>query len=135
MYIKKLGISKSYISEIHEGKKVKECYEIIGKIELFLNTILPDFEMSIENPLTLKIFMHDYADMIINYINKAVENLKNHRFNIAQIITKRETTTDWNGNKISVTKSIECFIERLTETKQEIDLFWNMYVEKQNNHK
>ncbi len=135
VYSKKIGISDSYIREILEGKKVKAGYEIIDKIELFLNTILPDFEMSIENPLTLKSFTQDYANKITNDINKVVENLKDYRFNLSQMITKRETSTDWNGNKISVTRSIEYSIERLTEIKQEIDLFWSIYIERQNNIK
>ncbi len=132
VYSKKIGISDSYIREILEGKKVKAGYEIIDKIELFLNTILPDFEMSIENPLTLKNFTQDYATKITNEINKVVENLKDYRFNLAQMITKREATTDWKGNKISVTRSIEYSIEKLTDIKEEIDLFWNLYIEKQN---
>jgi transcriptional regulator with XRE-family HTH domain len=132
VYSKKIGISNSYIREILEGKKLKAGYEIIDKIELFLNTILPDFEMSIENPLTLKNFTQDYANTITNEINKVVENLKDYRFNLSQMITKRETATDWRGNKISATRSIEYSIERLTEIKEEIDLFWNIYIEKQN---
>lgn len=132
VYSKKIGISDSYIREILEGKKVKAGYEIIDKIELFLNTILPDFEMSIENPLTLKNFTQDYTTKITNEINKVVENLKDYRFNLAQMITKREATTDWKGNKISVTRSIEYSIEKLTDIKEEIDLFWNLYIEKQN---
>lgn len=135
VYSKKIGISDSYIREILEGKKVKAGYEIIDKIELFLNTILPDFEMSIENPLTLKNFTQDYANAIANEINKVVENLKDYRFNLSQMITKRETATDWKGNKISVTRSIEYSIERLTSIKEEIDLFWSIYIEKQNNIK
>lgn len=132
VYSKKIGISDSYIREILEGKKVKAGYEIIDKIELFLNTILPDFEMSIENPLTLKSFTQDYANNITNDINKVVENLKDYRFNLAQMFTKRETATDWKGDNISVTRSIEYSIERLTNIKEEIDLFWNLYIEKQN---
>jgi len=135
VYSKKIGISDSYIREILEGKKVKAGYEIIDKIELFLNTILPDFEMSIENPLTLKNFTQDYANAIANEINKVVENLKDYRFNLSQMITKRQTATDWKGNKISVTRSIEYSIERLTNIKEEIDLFWSIYIEKQNNVK
>lgn len=47
---------------------MKVGYEIIDKIELFLNTLLPDFEMSIQNPLTLKSFTNDYANTITNHI-------------------------------------------------------------------
>ncbi|MDV3582759.1 hypothetical protein CMU85_14705 [Elizabethkingia anophelis] len=132
VYSKKIGISNSYIREILEGKKVKAGYEIIDKIELFLNTILPDFEMSIENPLTLKSFTQDYANTITNDINNVVENLKDYRFELAQMITKRETATDWKGEKVPVTRSIEYSIERLTDIKEEIDLFWSLYIEKQN---
>lgn len=91
---------------------MKAGYEIIDKIELFLNTILPDFEMSIENPLTLKNFTQDYVNTITNEINRVVVNLKDYRFNLAQMITTRETATDWKGDKISVTRSIEYSIER-----------------------
>ncbi|MDM1556107.1 hypothetical protein [Chryseobacterium indologenes] len=135
VYSKKIGISDSYIREILEGKKVKAGYEIIDKIELFLNTILPDFEMSVENPLTLKNFTQDYANTITNEISKVVENLKDYRFDLSQMITKRETPIDWRGDKISVTRSIEYSIEKLKDIKEEIDLFWNLYIEKQNKPK
>lgn len=133
VYSKKIGISDSSIREIIEGKKIKAGYEVIDKIELFLNTILCDFEMSIENPLTLRNFIQDYANTVTNDINKVVENLKDYRFELSQMIIKGETTTDWKGNKIPVTKSIEHSIERLKDIKEEIDLFWNLYIEKQNN--
>ncbi|MGI9580144.1 hypothetical protein ACR1PO_02920 [Chryseobacterium sp. RRHN12] len=51
------------------------------------------------------------------------------------MITKRVTPIDWRGDKISVTRSIEYSIEKLKDIKEEMDLFWNLYIEKQNKPK
>lgn len=55
-------------------------YNIINRLELFLNSLLTDFEISIENPLTLKIYSQDYIGEIATEINCVADGLKHHCF-------------------------------------------------------
>lgn len=131
IFSKKIGVSDSLIREILEGKKVKAGYEVIDKIELYLNTIMSDFEMSIENPLTIRNFTQDFANQIGNEITKIAESLKDYRFDFMQMATKQETRTDFRGNKMPASRSIELSMQKLAEIKENIDLFWSVYIEKQ----
>lgn len=129
LYSKKIGVSDSSIREIIEGKKEKAGYELLDKLELFLNTILPDFEMSIENPLTIKNFSQDYTNEIAQDLTRIIDNLKDYRFELTQMVLKRETPTDWSGKKMQVTNTIQNSIDRLQEMKEKVDIFWNVYIE------
>jgi transcriptional regulator with XRE-family HTH domain len=127
---KKSGVSGNSIREIIESKKTIAGYEIINKLELFLHTVLPNFELSIENPLNIKAYSQDYLGHIANEINQVADNLKHYCFKLTQMARKQETETDWNGNKTLPSKSIEYSITSLIEIKDKIDTFWKVYIEK-----
>lgn len=129
-FAKKSGVSGTSIKEIIEGKKTIAGYEIINKLELFLNTVLPEFELSIENPLNVKNYSQDYLGDIANEINIVAESLKHYCYKLTQMARKQETETDWQGNKTLPSKSIEYSINTLTELKDKIDVFWQVYIEK-----
>ncbi|MGV4413215.1 hypothetical protein [Chryseobacterium sp. T1] len=131
IFSKKIRVSDTSLREILEGKKTKAGYETIDKIELYLNTIMPDFQMSIENPLSLRNFTQDFANEIGVELTKVAENLKDFRFKLIQLATKQEENTDWRGNKIPASNTIEYSIKKLSELKNDIDSFWNVYIEKQ----
>jgi|JFJP01.1.fsa_nt_gi transcriptional regulator with XRE-family HTH domain len=129
-FSKKSGVSDTSIRDILENKKTMAGYEIINKLELFLNTVLPDFELSIENPLTLKSYSQDYFGDIATEVYRIAESLKQYCFKLSEIARKQEPETDWDGNKIEPSKQIENSIRNLTEMKDKIDIFWKVYFHK-----
>lgn len=105
-------------------------YDIINRLELFLSRVLPDFELSVENPLTLKSYSQDYLGEIASEINKVSENLRHYCFKLSEMARKQELDTDWYGNEISPSSTIEYSMKSLTELKAKVDTFWNVYIEK-----
>jgi transcriptional regulator with XRE-family HTH domain len=126
----KSGVSDSYIRNIIEGKNTMAGYDIINRLELFLSRVLPDFELSIENPLTLKSYSQDYLGEIANEVNKVSENLRHYCFKLSEMARKQELDTDWQGNAISPSSTIEYSMKSLAELKAKVDTFWNVYIEK-----
>lgn len=129
VFSKKSGVSDTSIREIIEGKKLMAGYEIIDKLELFLSVVLPDFEMSIENTLTLKGYSQDYIGEIATEISQIADGLKFYCLKLIEMAKKRESETDWKGNTVLPSKSIEFAISRLTSVKNEVDLFWDVYID------
>jgi hypothetical protein len=129
-FSRKSGVSSTSIRDIIEGKKIMAGYDIINKLELFLNTILPDFELSIENPLTLKSYSQDYIGDIASEINRIADGLKHYCFRLSEMARKQETETGWDGNKIEPSNHLDYSISNLTELKAKIDTFWKVYIEK-----
>lgn len=128
-FSRKTGVSDTTIREIIEGKKIMAGYDIINKLELFLNRVLPDFEMSIENPLTLKSYSQDYLGEIASDVNKVAENLRNYCFKLTEMARKQELETDWNGKKIQPSFTLEYSIKELLELKDKVDTYWKTYIE------
>ena len=129
-FSKKSGVSDTSIREIIEGKKTMVGYEVINKLELFLSAILPDFEVSIENPLTIKNYSQDYLGEIATDINQVADNLRYYCFKLSELARIQETEKSWNGEPILPTLRIQQSIETLSTIKDKIDLFWQIYIEK-----
>jgi methyl-accepting chemotaxis protein len=130
-FSRKSGVSDASIRDIIEGKKIMAGYDIINRLELFLNQVLPDFELSIENPLTLKSYSQDYLGEIATEVNRVAENLRHYCFKLSEMARKQELEKDWHGNPIQPSATIEYSIKTLTETKEKIDSFWKVYIERQ----
>lgn len=128
VFSKKSGVSDTSIRDIIEGKKIMAGYEIIDKLEVFLSVTLQDFEVSIENTLTLKNYSHQRIGEYTTEIGQIADSLKFSCLRLIEMGTKREYEKDWQGNKINPSKSIEYAISRLTNIKDEIDIFWDVYV-------
>jgi len=75
-FSRKAGVSDTSIREIIEGKKEMAGYDVINRLEIFLNVILPDFDLSIENPLNVKNFTTEKMGEIASNINAVADNLK-----------------------------------------------------------
>lgn len=130
-FSRKSGVSDASIRDIIEGKKIMAGYDIINRLELFLNQVLPDFELSIENPLTLKSYSQDYLGEIATEVNRVAENLRHYCFKLSEMARKQELEKDWHGNPIQPSATIEYSIKTLTITKEKIDSFWKVYIERQ----
>jgi hypothetical protein len=129
-FSRKSGVSDTSIREIIEGKKIMAGYDIINRLELFLSRFLPNFELSIENPLTLKSYTQDYIGDIASDINRVADSLKQYCFRLTEMARKQELETGWDGKKIDPSKQIEHSITSLTELKDKVDTFWKVYIEK-----
>ncbi|MBB4807407.1 hypothetical protein HNP38_002711 [Chryseobacterium defluvii] len=123
-YSKKSGVSDTVIREVIEGKKEMAGYDIINRLELFLSVIVSGFELSIENPLNVKSYTYEQIGEITSDIDKIAESLKYYCYKLTELSRKMEKDKDWNGNEIEPTYSLERSIERLSELKTHIDLFW-----------
>lgn len=130
LFSKKIGISDTSIREIIEGKKEMAGYELINKLELFLNTINPKFDLSIENPLKIREFTKEHINEITLQINRIATDLKFYCYDLTQMANKQETETNWRGEKEKASKRIEYAIKGLNEAKENIDIFWETYIEK-----
>jgi len=129
-FSRKSGVSDTSIRDIIEGKKVIAGYDIINKLELFISTILPDFEPSIENTLTLRNYTRDYIGEMATEINSIADNLKRYCFSLTELARKGESETGWDGKKNSPTKQLEYSINSLRELKEKIDTFWGVFIDK-----
>ncbi|NEW82550.1 MAG: hypothetical protein GZ094_09325 [Mariniphaga sp.] len=105
-------------------------YDIINRLELFLNRVLPDFELSIENPLTLKSYSQEYIGDIASEINRVADSLKQYCFCLSEMARKQELEIGWDGKKIAPSRQIEYSISTLTELKEKVDTFWKAYIDK-----
>jgi hypothetical protein len=129
-FSRKSGVSDTSIREIIESKKTMAGYDIINRLELFLSRVLPDFELSIENPLTLKSYSQDYIGDIASEINRVADGLKQYCFSLSEMARKQELETGWDGKKIAPSRQIDYSISTLTELKEKVDTFWKAYIDK-----
>jgi hypothetical protein len=80
-----IGTSDTTVRNILSGKKETASYEVIDKLELFLNKNY-DFEMSLENNLTVKDFLNSEFDEIIAEIDSIGKSLLRIPFELKKIV-------------------------------------------------
>lgn len=129
-FSRKSGVSDSYIRDIIEGKKDMAGYDIINRLELFLHVTMPDFEVSIENPLNVKNYTYEYIGEIVSQINRIADNLKYDCFKLTELSRKMEKDKDWKGEDIEPTFLLDSNIKKLSELKEQIDSYWKVYIDK-----
>lgn len=129
-FSRKSGVSDTMIRDILEGKKDMAGYDVINRLELFIHVVIPDFELSIENPLTIKTYTKEYVSEIASNINKVADNIKQYCFRLTELARKMEKEKDWNGNEIEPSKYLDNDIRRLSELKEQIDTYWEMYIDR-----
>lgn len=129
-FSRKTGVSDTSIRDIIEGKKTMAGYDMINKLELFLNRTLADFALSIENPLTVKSYSQEYLGDIASEINRVADSLKQYCFKLSEMARKQEAETSWDGKKIPPSTHIEHSIDILVRLRDKVDTFWKIYLEK-----
>ncbi len=129
LFSRKSGVSDCSIKNIIEGKKDMAGYDVINRLELFLSRIMPDFELSIENTLTIKNYTSDYIGDITKQIDIIADRLKRYCFTLIQQARKKEPEIDFTGNPVSPTQRLENNINELIELKEQIDTFWKVYID------
>jgi len=128
-FSRKSGVSSSSMKQILDGKKEMAGYEIINRLELFPNRVMPEFELSIENQLSAKSFTQEHFGKIASDINQTADRIKQYCFSLTEMARKSEVEKDWSGNEVGPTNSLEISIRRLENLKSEIDSFWKVYVD------
>lgn len=129
-FSRKSGVSDTVIRDIIEGKKDMAGYDVINRLELFLKVTMPEFELSLENPLTVKQYTLEYIGEISSQIDSAADRLKQYCFKLSEMSRKMENDTDWNGNIVEPTYTLNSIIGRLSDLKEQIDSYWKVYIEK-----
>lgn len=129
-YARKSGVSNNSIREIIEGKKEMAGYDIINRLELFLHVVLDNFELSLENPLTVKAYAQQHIGEIATSISRIADNLHRDCFTLTELARKMEKNTDWQGNTIEPSRNLEFQIKQLTEIKNQLDTFWEIYIDR-----
>lgn len=129
-FAKRSGVSDSHIRNIIEGKVLKASYDIINRLELFLSTALPDFEPSIENPLTLKSYSKEFTQGIADSIHDITKNLGYYSFQLINSIHRPQEMRYSN-----LFSAIDRAIDDLNEIKLNVGYFWKTYIELNNKDK
>ncbi len=86
---KNIGVSDTTIREIWTGNQITATYDIIDKLELYLNQNY-GFELSIENTLTVREFLDDEVDILIKRISDISKSLQEVPKSIKKIVEKGE---------------------------------------------
>ena len=129
-FSRKSGVSDTVIRDIIEGKKDMAGYDVINRLELFLHVTMPDFELSLENPLSVKQYTREYIGEIASQIDGVADRLKQYCFKLSEMSRKMENETDWQGNEVGPTNSLNHIMNRLSDLKEQIDSYWKVYVDK-----
>jgi transcriptional regulator with XRE-family HTH domain len=129
-FSRKSGVSDTIIRDIIEGKKDMAGYDVINRLELFLHVTMPDFELSLENPLSIKQYTREYIGEIADQIDSTADRLKQYCFKLSEMSRKMENDTDWQGNTVEPTHTLNHIIGRLSDLKEQIDSYWKIYVHK-----
>lgn len=130
-YAKQSMTSTTTIKDIIEGKKTAAGYEVINKLEIFINAINSEFEISIENTLTAKSFVNDeFRDLSIE-VERSISILReftNYLFRIGKDL--QNETRYYPGGKINPTDMISRSIEILNDVKPKIEILNELYLDK-----
>ncbi|MFD2556046.1 hypothetical protein [Sphingobacterium tabacisoli] len=126
---KKIGVSDSTIREIIQEKKITAGYGIINRLEVFINIVNPDFELSIENPLSKEIIVKDEFDEIIYEIRNISNSLLRESFELTDVAKNMKAKLDWHKEISHPAKGVEYSIKRLNEVQEKISLIYDTYIE------
>lgn len=130
IYAKKMGISSTTIKNILENKSSKlPSYEMIDKIEIFINAIDDTFEISLENPISFKGYIRDLIDTEVKNINNIANNLNNKGYKLFNMFLSNVEKDIW-GNEILPTSFLEISINNLKESKEKLDIIYETYKNK-----
>ncbi|MDC2215920.1 hypothetical protein KL86DYS2_10093 [uncultured Dysgonomonas sp.] len=129
-FSRKSGVSDTVIRDIIEEKKEMAGYDVINRLELFLHVTMTDFELSLENPLSVKQYTHEYIGEIATQIDGVADRLKQYCFKLSEMSRKMENDKDWQGHEVEPTYTLNHIIGRLSDLKEQIDSYWKIYVDK-----
>lgn len=131
LFSRKTKVSDTAIRQIIEGKKETVGYSTIDRLELFISLVNPDFKPSVENPLNAKKYTNDYIGDIASDMSDIANHIKYYCNELTENARKMKKSKDWNRQEdIKITASLERNIERLKKIKDDIETFWEVYVDR-----
>ncbi|MDO4725954.1 MAG: hypothetical protein Q4A56_01860 [Porphyromonadaceae bacterium] len=130
-FAQKVMISDSYLRDIISGKKDTASYNIIDKVEIFINSVNPDFELSLENLLTPKKHVAIEVENIILQIDFACHGIYQSLGDIKKAADNMRLRTDmfWD-NVIPINASLNHHINELIRCSDSLNDISEMYFKK-----
>lgn len=129
IFAKKMRVSDTTIRDIVESKKITAGYEVIDRIEVFISVVNPDFDLSVENPLTKELLIKDEFEEIISEIRSIAQGLLFETMELSEVAKKMKAKQDWNGDERHPTTGLKRGIERLQEVKETVEALYSTYIE------
>lgn len=128
---KQIMVSDSYIRDIITGKKEIASYNIIDKIEIFLQSVNPKFELSIENLLTPQKHVAIEIDNIIQQIDSACLGIYRSLPDIKKVANKMKLQTDFfRENAIPINSSLNYYIGILLQNSENLKIISDIYIKR-----
>lgn len=129
VYAKKMGISSTTIKNLLEGKSSNlPSYEMIDRLEIFINAIDENFDVSLENTISFKEYIRNLIDREVKNINNIANNLNSRGYELFDMLSS--TKTDYWGNEIHPTSFLETSINNLCKAKEKLDIIYETYKNK-----
>lgn len=130
-FSKKTMVSTASIKDIIENKKVTAGYDVINKLEIFINAINPEFEISIENTMDSRSLVDDEFKRAIHDIELSTRVLNEFSYYLLKIGKNlKNDKSYYNGNPIKASSYLDRVISILTSTKEKIDIIDELYLDK-----
>lgn len=129
-YGRKSGVSDSYISNIIEGKKEMVGYDVINRLEIFLS-LVTEFEISIDNPLTAKEFSQQLMDDIRKDLTNVIRSFERFNIELYEIGRNMKITANPYSFKVrNPDEVIENYISVLDDIKTRLKNYSDLYLKK-----
>lgn len=125
---KKIGISDTTLRQILTNKNEMAGYDIIDKVELYIKAVNPDFEISIENTLSVKEHLTDHFLEIADDIKKLADKLYRESYTLLEIVRQQRLESSYSGEVIHPSRHIDYHIIKMQEIKENIDLLYDVYI-------
>lgn len=128
IYAQKMGISSTTIKNIIENKSPSPSYDMINRIEIFLNAIDETFEVSLENSISFKEYVQNLINQEMKSINNIANYLNNESYKLLDLLNGAEK--DIFGKPIHPTSYLSRCINNLHSSKEKLDVIFETYIKK-----
>jgi transcriptional regulator with XRE-family HTH domain len=129
---KRIGVSDTLIRNIMSEEEKFPSYEVIDKIELFINALKPEFELSLENTLTISKHVNNEVDEIIMDIYRVYDGLV--RFSVDLKIKSKKMKLDkdiWDAT-IPLNSLLDRYINLLKDVSVKLNYMSDNYFKNSN---
>ena len=117
-FSEKIGISDSKLRDIIQEKDKTPSYDIINRIEVFLNAV-SDFEISIENLIYAEYFIENEFESLAGKIHKVGENLLINTYEIKNLY--RNAKKKYDNVLVEEKNKLEQKIKMLKYQQEELN--------------
>lgn len=129
LYAEKMGVSNTTVRHIIERKTERAGYDVINRIELFINAVDKSFEVSLENPKTLEGYIQELIERELENISRISNYLNRLLYELPRTI--KQPKIDFYGKEEHPASDIQYCIDRLQKSKEQIDMIYDVFIKKQ----